>query len=216
MIISILQSAPLLMQGAAKTTQLFLGSVLISLCVGTIWGLFRSNQLRTKWLGVTLDSITFVLRGIPFYVQLLLTYFVLPDLLGINVSATTASIGALGFCSTAYVSQIVRGGINVIPQGQWEAAGVLGYSRANTIRFIILPQTLRNVLPSLNGEFDQLLKSTSVISAIGVLELTGAARNIIAREMNPLSMYLAIAIMYLMMSSMLNLFANTLERRFTS
>ncbi len=213
MISTITQAAPLLLQGAAKTIQLFIGSLMIAITVGTIWGLLRSKQLRTPWLSRLLDSITFVLRGIPFYVQLLLAYFVLPELLGINISATTASITALGLCSAAYVSQIIRGGINVISSGQWEAARVLGYSTLNTIRFIILPQTLRNVLPSLSGEFDQLLKSTSVISAIGVLELTGATRNIIAREMNPLTMYLAIAVMYLIMSSVLNLFAATIERR---
>lgn len=213
---NIIQALPLLMQGAAKTLQLWFGSFFIALSVGTIWGILRSNQLRGPILGKLLDGVTFVLRGIPFYVQMLIAYFVLPDLLGINVSATTASICSLGLCSAGYVSQIIRGGVNVIPKGQWEAAKVLGYSSMNTLRYIILPQTLRNALPSLSGEFDQLLKTTSVISAIGVLDLTGAARNIIAREINPMTMYMTIACIYLLMSSMLNILSAALERRLQS
>lgn len=212
----LIDSCPLLMQGACMTMQLWLIAGIISMCVGTILGILRSNQLRRDWLAKTLDFITFMLRGIPIYVQLLIAYFVVPEILGLDCSAVTTSTMALGLCSAAYVSQIVRGGINAIAIGQWEAAMVLGYSTLDTIRYIILPQMIRTVLPSWTGELDQLLKSTSIISTIGVLELTGAARNIIAREMNPLTMYLTIAVIYLAMSALLNGISMLLERRLCS
>lgn len=212
----VIDASPLLMQGAIMTAQLWLIATLISVSIGTLWGIMRSTQLRIKWLSGLLDVVTFVLRGVPFYVQLLIAYFVLPEAVGINFSATSAGSITLGLCSAAYLSQIVRGGINAIPLGQWEAASVLGYTKTDTVRFVILPQALGNILPACGGELDQLLKTTSVISAIGVLELTGAAKNIIAQEMNPLTMYVAIAVMYLTMSSVLNVVSATLERRIYS
>jgi len=215
-ITDIVNSGPLLMQGAAKTVEIWLGALSISLTIGTLWGIFRSRRLTLYGLTNVLDGITFLLRGIPFYVQLLIAYFVLPDLIGINISASTTAIFSLGLCSAAYVSQIVRAGINTIPRGQWEAAMVLGYTTFDTIRYIIIPQTIRAVLPALTGECDQLLKTTSVISTIGVLELTNAAKNIIAREMNPLTMYLTIAMIYLIMSSILTTVSGSIEKRLCS
>lgn len=210
---NLLLLSPLLMQGAWMTIQLWLTAALIALSLGILIGLLRSRKLRMPWFAYLLDGITFILRGVPFYVQLLMAYFVIPELIGINCSAFTAATIALGLCSSAYVSQIVRGGINAVSAGQWEAAMVLGYTTYDTVRYVIVPQMIRIVLPALNGELDQLLKSTSVISAIGVLELTGAAKNIIAREMNPLPMYTAIAVIYVLFSSVLNVIAAISERR---
>ena len=120
---------------------------------------------------------------------------------------------SLGFCSASYASQIVRGAINAVPAGQWEAAQVLGFSRWQTVRFIILPQIVPSILPALVGELDQVLKSTSIFAAIGVLELTRAGMNIIARQMNPIPIYLSIAVIYLAISSLLNLIGYYFERR---
>ena len=160
-----------------------------------------------------LDAITFVLRGVPFYVQLLIAYFVLPDLLGVNLSPFVTAVSSLGLCSAAFVSQMVRSGINSIPSGQWEAAAVLGYTTVQTLRYIILPQMVRNVLPAITGELDQLLKSTSIIATIGVLELTRLGMNIVAREVAPVSIYLTVAVMYLAISSGLNGVSSRIERR---
>jgi polar amino acid transport system permease protein len=205
------ESMPLLMQGASMSLQLWLSAVMISLSIGGLCGILQSNRLRTS-SSVLLDWGTFVFRGVPFFVQLLIAYFVLPDIFGVDVPVFVAASCSLGLCSAAYVSQIVRTGINSVPVGQWEAAMVLGYSTFQAVRFII-PQMLRNVLPAIIGECDQLLKSTAIVSSIGVLELTGAAKNIVAREMHPITMYLAIALIYLAMSSVLLLLANIIERR---
>lgn len=203
----------LLMQGLCATLWLWLTASFISCVAGIVCGTMRSRVLRMPYVSTALDGITFVLRGVPFYVQLLIVYFVIPAVIGLSFSAYSAALLSLGLCSAAYVSQIVRGGINAIPVGQWEAAQVLGYSTLDTVRYIIIPQMLKIVLPALVGECDQLLKSTSIVSAIGVLELTGAGRNIIVQEMNPLTIYTLLAVIYLSMSAVLTQLSAWVERR---
>lgn len=209
----IIDSIPLLAKAAVTTIQLWLTSAIISLIVGLLFGILRSKNVRIYGLSISFDFVTFILRGVPFYVQLLLAYFVVPDLLGINPSAFVCAVVSLGLCSASYVSQIVRAGIDAISPGQWEAAFILGYSKIQTLRYVILPQVLRNVLPSINGELDQLLKSTSILSSIGVLELTRAALNIISIQMQPIPVYLTVAALYLVMSSVLNFVTSQLEWR---
>lgn len=210
---AIIQAAPLLARGALTTVGLWASTAIISMGLGWLCGIARSDKLRPRLLAPALDTITFVLRGVPFYVQLLIAYFVLPHVLGISVPACVAAIGSLGLCSAAYTSQIVRASINALSIGQWEAAQVLGYSTAQTLRYIIVPQALRTSVPPLLSEVDQLLKSTSIISSIGVLELTRAAGNIIARTMDPLPIYLTIAAIYLACSALITRLAARLEQR---
>lgn len=195
------QAAPLLVRGLQATLQLWVAALVIALIVGVVWGVLRSRALRMPVVARVCDAITFVLRGIPFYVQLLLAYFVIPSVLNIDIPAYVAAAGALGLCSAAYISQIVRGGIDALDPFQWEAAKMLGYSTTQTLRFVIIPQAVKNIFPALTGELDQQLKSTAVFSTIGILELTGAGKNIISQEMNPIAMYTAIAVLYLCLSA---------------
>lgn len=94
-----------------------------------------------------------------------------------------------------------------------EAAFTLGYSRLQSLRYVILPQMLRNVLPAFNNELDAMLKSTAIISSIGLLELTRVGMNLMSREMEPIPIYLTVACFYLGMSALLNLITRTLERK---
>jgi len=206
--------SPLLLQGMLTTVQVWLATALISLVLGFLWGIARCHRLRMPVFSKALDYITFVLRGVPFYVQLLIFYFVLPDLIKINLSPIAAGIISLGLCSAAYTSQLVRGGINAIADEQWEAAWTLGIPKISTLLYIILPQTIRTILPMLCSELDMLLKSTSIISAIGVLELTRVGMNIIASEMQVVSVYIIIALMYLAVSSLLNFIFSLCERKY--
>src|SRR5690606_27696645 len=161
---------------------------------GTIFGILASDRLRLPIAAPLIDWYTFILRAVPFFVQLLIVYFVLPDLLGIDLSVFASSVIALGGCSSGYVCQIVRAGINSIPAIQWEAAFVLGYTRLQTLCYIILPQMLKNVLPALNNELEGILKSTAILSSIGMLELTRMGMNIVSRELkDPLSIYVIVA-----------------------
>lgn len=207
------RSLPLLLQGVVMTLHILVYSALLSAGLGFVFGIASCNQLRIPFLSPCVESITFVVRAIPFFVQLLLVYFVLPELCGFSLEPFPASIIALGLCSSGYVAQIVRGGLNAIPATQWEGAFVLGLSRLQSLRHIILPQVGRTVLPMLNNELDALLKSTSIVSSIGMLELTRMGMNIVSREMQPLPIYMTIAFFYVCMSLILNVMARLIERR---
>ena len=195
------------------TIQVLLSSFTLSFIIGTVFGVFTSKQLKIPFLSSLIEAITFVLRAVPFFVQLLIVYFVLPDLLHFNLEPFPASVIALGMCSSGYIAQIIRSGINSIPLSQWETAKTLGYTTFETLRYIIFPQTLLHVLPPLNNELDALLKSTSIVSSIGMLELTRIGMNIVSRDMEPVPVYFTIALFYIGMSALLNLLARTLEKR---
>jgi His/Glu/Gln/Arg/opine family amino acid ABC transporter permease subunit len=207
------QSFPLLLKGTLMTLQLLITSVFLSFVFGLIFGILSCNRLKIPILSSFVEGLTFVYRAIPFYVQLLIVYFVLPGFLGFNLQPFPASVLSLGMCSSGYVAQIVRGGINSIPTSQWEATYTLGYKTYQSLMYVILPQVFRNVLPAFNNEFDSLLKSTSIVSSIGMLELTRMGMNIVSREMQPVPIYLTIAFFYLVMSSVLNLISRKLEKK---
>lgn len=209
----ILRSLPLLLKGAVLSLQIFAIASFLSLILGTIMGAILCRRLRCPWIAPALECLTFVLRAVPVYVQLLIAYFVLPDLLGIELEAFTAAIIALSLCSAGYTAQIVRGGLNTVPKDQWEAAYTLGYSKTNSLRYIIFPQLLRNILPALTGECDALLKSTAILASIGLLELTRMGMNIVSREMDPLPIYLAVAVLYIGISAVINIVSKKLEKR---
>ncbi|MES2273239.1 MAG: amino acid ABC transporter permease [Chlamydiota bacterium] len=211
----LLRSLPLLLKGVGMTVQILLGSASISFILGLLFGTLSCNHLKIPILSKGVEFITFILRGIPFFVQLLLVYFVIPDLLGFDLEPFFASVIALGLCSSGYVAQIVRGGVNSIPLQQWESAQVLGFNKRQSLAYIILPQVGRNILPMLNNELDSLLKSTSIVSSIGMLELTRMGMNLVSREMRPVAIYVTVAFFYLCMSALLNLLAREAERRFS-
>lgn len=209
----ILRALPLLLKGAALSLQIFAIASIFSLIAGSVMGCLTCRRLRCSWISSLIESLTFVLRAVPVYVQLLITYFVLPDLLHIEIEAFTAAIIALSLCSAGYTAQIVRGGLNAVGNEQWEAAYTLGYSVMDSLRFIIFPQLIRNILPSLTGEFDALLKSTAILASIGLLELTRMGMNIVSREMDPLPIYLAVAALYVGISATINIVSRQLEKR---
>ncbi len=196
----------LLIIGIRVTLLVWTGAALCSLIVGTLCGLVCCSAVRVPVIAPIIAGFLLVLRGIPFYVQLLIAYFVLPAFFGFDVNASLIATLALGFCSAAYTSQAIISGINGINSSQWETAFVLGYSHLQTIRYVILPQLLPAITPSLAAEADQLMKSTALFSSIGIMELTGMARNIIARELNPIPVYLTIALIYLIISLGINWF----------
>ncbi len=195
------------------TLEVLFCSALISFALGLIFGIFSCNRLRIRGLSSLIEAMTFVLRAVPFVVQLLIVYFVLPDVFGVSIEAFPASILALGLCSSGYLAQIVRAGINSISEAQWEAAYSLGYSTFQSFLYIILPQVWRNILPACSNEIDSLLKSTAIASSIGMLELTRMGMNIVSREMQPVPIYLIVAFFYLCMSAIFNFFTRNLERR---
>lgn len=204
---------PLLLKGTLITLGAWLSAACISLMIGTTLGILSCRSLASRKTFTLIRVYTFIAKGIPAYVQILIAYFVIPAIIGITVPAFIAAIGALAFCSSGYVTEIVRSGINTIPRGQWDACFVLGYPMQKTLTRIILPQAFNNILPSLFGECEQLLKSTSLLATIGIIELTRTGMNIISRELNPIPVYLAIAAIYLLLSGILQLITLYYEKK---
>ncbi len=201
------------MQGIGITAAAWIIAATCSLVLGTLLGILSCRSLGCARIARGIRLYTFVVKGIPAYVQILIAYFVLPSLLQISLPGFVAATGALAICSTGYVAEIVRAGMNSISQGQWDACLVLGYSRLQTVRFIIVPQALATVLPALLGECEQLLKSTSLLATIGVTELTRVGMNIISRELTPIPVYITIACIYLGFSALLTLGGILIERK---
>lgn len=203
----------LLGQGVGMTLFLAFVGVLIGMCGGVLGGILSCRRLRHPILSALISTYVFIVQGTPLFVQILLVYFALPTLWGGAISPVAAVLVALGANSTAYITQIVRAGINAVPAGQWEAAFVLGYSTRGALWHIILPQMARNVFPALLNEVISLVKETSIVGAIGVYDLTKVIRDLVNRTMEPLGWYLCAAVMYLIITSVLGLIAKVVERR---
>ena len=151
-------------------------------------------------------------RGVPLLVQLLFIYYFLAEF-GIDVPAMAAAIGGLGLASGAYQAEILRGALNAVPSGQAEAATALGFSRAEIWRRILLPQALRISVPPLINEFTLLLKASSLVSVVGIAELTRVSMNIASSTYRPLEAYLGAGLFYLAINLCLAGLGHLAERR---
>ncbi len=211
---SALSMAPLMLRGLWTTATLWVTAAVVSLGIGALLGILSCTMLRKPFIAPLIGIYVFVMRGVPVYVQVLIVYFVLPELLGVNLSPFMAAVTSLGLCSSGYITEIVRCGIDAVPRGQWEACAVLGFGLRQTLRFVVLPQAIRTVLPALANEMESLIKSTAIVSTIGVLEITRVGSNIVARYMNPIPVYLGIACLYLLLSLLLKCVMSLIKRRF--
>lgn len=200
----LLESLPHLLNGLFVTIQLAFASIALGICGGLCIGIFNCEKMRTPFSLIILNSFVWIIRGTPLFVQVLIVYYALPEVIGISLSPFMAGVIALGLNSTAYISEIVRGGINAIPNGQWEAAYVLGMNSMQTWG-IILPQMFRLTLTSITNELTALIKETSILMVIGVAELIKVSKDIVARELDPMTIYLAAALLYLFMTSSVTL-----------
>lgn len=212
----LIHSLPMLFKSAVSTIQIALAAMGIGCCFGLLLGIANCRKLNFKYLGIGIDAFVWAVRGTPLFVQVLIFYYALPEILGISLSPFIAGVCALGINSTAYISEIVRAGINAIPDGQWEAAHVLGYNRRQTLQSIVIPQMFRDVLPSLTNELTALVKETSILMVIGVAELTKMSKDIVARELDPMTIYLASAAIYLALTSGISIITQVFQRRLSS
>ena len=208
----IMQSLPLFTTGLVNTVGVAFAALGIGLLGGIVFGLLSCNKYKS-WYTIPINLYVLVIRGTPVFLQLLLVYFALPAAIGINLSPLAAGIIALGLNSIAYVTEIIRGGINAVSLGQWDASYVLGLSYGDTIKTVIMPRVFKIVLAPLTSESITLLKETSIVSMIGLMELTHIGMNISARTLDPISAYLPIALIYLCMTTMISYLANIMERR---
>lgn len=205
------ESLPFLLQGAWVTLRITALSLVFGILLGTLVALARMSPLR--WLsGLTLGYIE-LLRGTPLLVQIFLIFFGIPQLTQQQINEFVAGVIAFSINSSAYVAEILRAGIQSIPKGQREAALSLGFSPTQTLRYIILPQAFTRVIPPLVNEGITLLKNSSLLSAIAVVELTRAGQLVSARTFKPFEMYLAVSLIYLVMTLVLSFIARRLEAR---
>lgn len=203
-------SLPLLLRGAVVTLEIAALSTLIGILLGTLLGLAHTSKHRfLRWL---VTMYVTIIRGIPMLIQITFAYYLLPQF-GINLPAFWVAVMAIGLNSAAYVSQIIKAGIRSIGRGQIEAGRVLGLSSMQITRYIILPQAFRVVIPALGNEFITLVKDSSLASIIGVVELTKEGIFIRGRTFDSITVFAAVAMIYLVITTSLSLFINWLERR---
>lgn len=205
-------SIPLLLEGAVFTVQITAISVGLGLLIGLFAGIARiSNYWIVRMLAaVYVDFI----RGTPLLVQIFIMYFALPIVTGLRVDPFIAAITACSVNSGAYIAEIFRAGIESIDRGQMEAGRSLGMSWGQTMRYIIVPQAFKRIIPPLGNEFIAMLKDSSLVSVIGFEELTRRGQLIIARTYGSLEIWMSVAVIYLLMTLTISQFVSYLERRY--
>nr|WP_320148067.1 amino acid ABC transporter permease [uncultured Anaeromusa sp.] len=206
------RSFPLLLLGAGVTIQITALSVGFGLVIGVFMGMARLSKMWVirSFAAVYVDFI----RGTPLLVQIFLIYFALPIIIGQRIDPFIAAITACSINSGAYVAEIFRGGIQSIDKGQMEAGRSLGMTWWQTMRFIILPQAFKRVIPPLGNEFIAMLKDSSLVSVIGFEELTRRGQLIIARTYGSFEIWLTVAFIYLVMTLSISRLVAYLERRY--
>lgn len=202
---------PLLLQGVYTTLYIAGLSCSIGLLGGIILALAQTSG--NKLLSGIVTLYVTIIRGTPMLIQIAFFYYAILPTLGFNISALYAAIIAIGLNSTAYISQVVRSGIASVSKGQIEAAKTLGLSTWQIIHYIVLPQALRVVIPSLGNEFITLIKDSSLAYTIGVVELYKQGITMRSLTLDAMTTYTAVALMYLVMTTTLSIFMNYIEQR---
>ena len=209
----------LLIIGLWITLKISVIATIAGVIIGVIGGLTRiSSNPALKWLTIVYVEL---IRGSPLMVQILIWYFVLGTV--INDMLAAYGLGrlpafwygaaSLACFAGAYVTEIVRAGIQSIHRGQTEAARSLGMSYTQSMRYIILPQALRRILPPLAGQFISLIKDSSLLGIIAIRDLTKAAREIVSASLQPFEVYLLLGILYLVLTFSLSMLVQRMEKR---
>ncbi|MGO4887021.1 amino acid ABC transporter permease [Anaerobacillus sp. MEB173] len=207
----IVPSIPFILSGIWVTIQIVFVSILIGLVLGTILALFKIS--RVKALNIFADFYTSLFRGTPLILQLFIIYYAVPEITGYKIPAFLAAILAFGLNSSAYVSEIIRAGIQAVDKGQREAAEALGIPYRRMMWKIILPQALKNILPALVNEFITLTKESAIVSTIGVMDIMRNAYIVGADKFSFLPALLVAGAIYYVLVMVLTLLGKMLERR---
>lgn len=168
----IIDSLPLLIAGAGITIEITLISVALGFCIGLVTSVCRLSGIKIL-KAIALCYVN-IIRGTPLLVQVFLIYFALPMVIGQRINPFIAAVSACSLNSGAYISEIFRAGIQSVDSGQMEAGRSLGLTWGQTMRFVILPQAIKNIVPPLINEFVSMTKETSIVSVIGFEELTSS------------------------------------------
>ena len=190
------------------------------LFIGMLWGcvlatckILPKRNWFFKILSWNVDVYIAIFRGTPMVVQLLLIHFVIFPAFGLDIPSVVEATLAFGLNSAAYVAEIIRGGILSVDIGQTEAGRALGFSYGKTMIMIVLPQAIKNVVPTLGNEFIALLKETSVVSFIAVVDITKAFQNIANSTYEYMIPYIVLALVYLILVLAVTGIIKLIERR---
>lgn len=208
------ESLPALFQGTLISLQITCVAAIVGMSLGIALALAEISSCKS--VRVLAGVYITLVRGTPMLVQILFIFYVLPQL-GVMIAPFWAASLAIGLNSSAYISQILRGGIEAVPKGQIEAAYTLGFSKLSTNMHIVFPQAFRISLPALGNELTTLVKDSSLASIIGVMELTKEASIIRSRTYDAFSILLAVSIIYLVMTAVFSFcvkYFETKEKRY--
>jgi len=201
-----------LLSGFAMTVLISFFSLLLSVVIGTVFGLGQ----RSHFAPFRFFSRTYIeaIRGTPLLVQILIFFYVVANAFGI-ANRYVVGVIIMSLFAGAYVSEIVRAGIESVAGSQLESARSLGFTRYQTYRYIIFPQVITRILPPLAGQFASLIKDSSLLSIIAVNEFTQSAREVNANTFSTLESYIPLAIGYLLLTLPISVLTKRLEKKFT-
>ena len=203
---------PMLLKGLQVTVYIFIIAILLGFLIGLIMALFRLSPIKIlNWIAkVYVDAI----RGTPFIVQLFFIYFGLNSLHLVSLDNMTAGIITVAINAGAYFAEIIRAGIQSIDKGQTEAARSIGLTSSQTMRYVILPQAFRRMLPTITNQSIISLKDTSLLSVIGIADLTQQGQIQASATFEAFKIWLAVGVIYFIVIYLLSLLANFVERKF--
>ncbi|MCP8967017.1 amino acid ABC transporter permease [Ectobacillus ponti] len=207
----IVPSMPYILKGLQVTLQVVALAALLGFALGTLLALCKIARVRA--LGWFADFYTSIFRGTPLVLQLMIIYYGLPQITGYDIAPYLAAILAFGLNSGAYMSEIIRAGIQAVDRGQTEAAMALGVPYSKMMRHIILPQAMKNILPALMNEFITLTKESAVVTVIGAQDLMRRAYIVGGEKFSYFEPLLFVGLVYYVLVIILTLVGKVIEGR---
>ena len=207
----IVAALPILIKGLQVTLYIFVIAIILGFFIGLVVALFKLAPIKLlNWIAkVYVDAI----RGTPFIVQLFFIYFGVNSLHLVSLNNTTAGIITVAINAGAYFAEIIRAGIQSIDKGQTEAARSIGFTEAQTMRYVVLPQAFRRMLPTITNQSIISLKDTSLLSVIGIADLTQQGQIQASATFEAFKIWLTVGVIYFIIIYLLTLLANFVERR---
>jgi polar amino acid transport system permease protein len=202
---------PFILEGIWVTLKFVIVSIIFGFIFGSILALLKISHIKPlNWFA---DAYTSIFRGTPLILQLMIIYFAIPQLTGYDISPFLSAILAFGLNSSAYISEIIRAGIQAVDKGQVEAAQALGIPYRLMMRDLIFPQALKNILPALMNEFITLTKESAIVSTISYLDLMRRAQVVGADTYRNFEPLIFVGLVYWVMVMGLTLIGKRVERK---
>ncbi|PZX04905.1 L-arginine ABC transporter membrane protein [Psychrobacillus insolitus] len=208
---AVVPSIPYILKGIGITLQIVVGATILGLVLGVLLALCKIGKITI--LRLLADFYTSIFRGTPLVLQLMLIYYAIPQLFDIQIDPMPAAILAFGLNSGAYISEIIRGGINAVDKGQLEASLALGIPYTKMMKDIILPQAMKNIMPALMNEFITLNKESAIVTVIGALDIMRRAVVVGGSNYHYLEALIVAGVIYYIMTLILTFLGKMLEKR---